>query len=191
MTSIQEIQQKILNAHASTRERLAYLDEFVATIVELVKHDDKIIDIGAGVFPLAVPLDALTCNIYLAIENQTDSVEALKVHEKVVPRGVFKVFDGTFTDIDWSTYLNKNEEFDTALMLKLISVVRRKDKAAFHRLAEVPARTYLVSVPKTSLTKNEDITRKEIAKVKEFAGIANKEVVDKYDFPDEVLYVLR
>ena len=189
MDSKREIEEKILSAHASTRERLAYMPEFIETIRELTKGDSTIADIGAGVFPLALPIAEMNLTKYLAVENQQDSVDILKTFKKTLPEGVFEVFDGNVKDVVWSDYIGHGQ-FDIAIMLKLISVAVRRDKSVLYDLASVPARKFLVSVPKSSLTKNVDIRHKEIVKVKEFAKEAGKEIKEKYDFPDEILYVL-
>lgn len=190
MSSSQEITKKILSAHASTRERLEYLNDFVATIQKITAGDQKIVDIGAGVFPLALPLSEMGIQSYLAVESQKESVALLELYQKTLPQGLLQIFPNSFEHAVWSEYVGKNGMFDSALMLKLVSVVRRRDRALYSRLAEVPARKFVVSVPKESLTKNESIMRKEIAKVKEFSQLAHKKIIEKYDFPTEIVYVL-
>jgi 2-polyprenyl-3-methyl-5-hydroxy-6-metoxy-1,4-benzoquinol methylase len=182
--------QSILATHASTRERASYADDFTQTVASITNKDLSVVDIGAGVFPLSLPLAQLPYKKYLAIENQKDSVEALKLYKEHLPKDSFEVFEGNFTTISWSEYLKEGELFDTAIMLKLISVVKRHSEEEFELLAKTPAKKYLVSIPKTSMTKNEDISRRETAIVHEFATLSQKTISQTFDFPDEILFVL-
>jgi len=135
----------VLRTHASTRERIGHLDRFFAGIWAHTGLPSRVIDLGCGLNPLALPWmnigDAsyLACDVderplatvaeFLALVGQPREVRTLDL-----VRGV------------------PEEEADVVLLLKLVTTLDRQDPDAAARLVRgLRARHAVVSFATRSL----------------------------------------
>ena len=139
---------EVMRGHASTAERLPYLDRFFAPIWELTGGSPaSLLDLGCGLGPLALPWMGLdrsaTCHAvdvdrrsldvvddFLDLVGQPHTVEARDVVAEGASPG----------------------RYDVALLLKLVPLLDRQDPAAPARvLRALDARHAVVTFPARSL----------------------------------------
>ncbi len=135
-----------LRSHASTRERLASLDAFYAGIWSATGVPGRVIDIGCGLNPLALPWMGLAREaVYLAsdVDRRPLSVVAPFLELVGQPHEV-EVRDVVANP--------PTAEADVALLLKLVTTLDRQDPDAAARLLRaLRVHHAVVSFPKQSL----------------------------------------
>ena len=137
---------KLMGLHASTRERLPFLDEFYPTIFADLPPIHSVIDLACGLnplsigwMPLAEDVTYYACDIYADL---TDFLVQFMELEGVIGRAEAR-------DI---TISPPTHRADLALILKTIPCIEQIDKTAGRRLLEeIDARFLLVSFPTRSL----------------------------------------
>jgi 16S rRNA (guanine(1405)-N(7))-methyltransferase len=135
----------VLRAHASTAERIPYLDRFYAGIWARTGIPERLLDIGCGLGPLALPWMGIGAAHYVATDvdrRMLDAVDAFlglvaQPHEaRVVDAAVDPPADAA----------------DVALLLKLVTTLDRQDGEAAARLVRaLRVRHAVVSFPIRSL----------------------------------------
>ena len=144
--------RKIMDAHASTRERLPILDEFYEIIWAGLPPVRSVLDLACGLNPLTLPWMPLAEGAaYYAYDIYQDMVDFLgrfmalplaKVRGQAQARDVLQ--------------LSAAPRVDLALILKAIPCLEQMDKAAGAKLlAAVQADYVLVSFPVQSLGRRE------------------------------------
>jgi 16S rRNA (guanine(1405)-N(7))-methyltransferase len=135
----------VLATHASMRERVPFLDRFYAAIWERTGPPARVLDIGCGLGPLALPWMEIGPARYVATDvDQRPLVTARaflelvgQAHEVVVADAVT---NPPLTDVD------------VALLLKLVPTLDRQDAHAAARLLDtLRAGHAVVSFPARSL----------------------------------------
>lgn len=119
-----------MRAHASTRERLAHLDEFYAGIWQHTGVPRRLLDLGCGLGPLALP--------WMGIGDA--SVHAIDVDER--PLATVR----SFLDLvgqphrvevaDLAVGPPADAKADVALLMKLVTTLDRQDPEAAARLLQ-------------------------------------------------------
>jgi 16S rRNA (guanine(1405)-N(7))-methyltransferase len=135
-----------MNAHASTRERLPYLDEFYLPLRERLGEVSSILDLACGLNPLALPWIPLKPGgEYWACDIYTDMVEFIqRFFERLNVNGGAEVCD--------LTAAVPGHVVELALLLKTIPCLEQIDKTIGQRLLDgIQARHILVSFPALSL----------------------------------------
>ena len=139
---------EVMLGHASTNERLAYLEDFFAPIWELTGGPaKKLLDLGCGLGPLALPWMALP---------QTSAYHACDVDRRSLDvAGEFLELVGQPHHIharDLVAHGPPPIRSDVALLFKLVPLLDRQDPAAAARvLRAVEARHAVLSFPSRSL----------------------------------------
>ena len=133
-------------AHASTRERLAILDEFYARIFAITGAPASIVDIACGLNPLALPWMHLSGDSrYVAYDIDSQmlafvdgALELFGVAHRVEPRDI--VSDPP------------DDTCDLALLLKSVPCLDQQDSGASARIMRaIRARQIVVTFPTRSL----------------------------------------
>ncbi len=134
-----------MRGHASTRERVPFLDGFHARIWERTGVPARVLDVGCGVGPLSLPWMGIGTASYVATD---------------VDRRALGVVDGFLTLVGQPHEVRvadavthpPTDEADVALLLKLVPTLDRQDPAAAGRLLlGLRARHAVVSFPARSL----------------------------------------
>jgi 16S rRNA (guanine(1405)-N(7))-methyltransferase len=138
--------QKAMTMHASTRERLPYLEEFYRPLRERVGTVGSILDLACGLNPLALPWMPLAAGgEYQACDIYADMAGFLKsffAHAGVC--GAAEVRDLTAS--------LPEQPVELALLLKTLPCLEQLDKSIAPRLLDgIPAQRLLVSFPALSL----------------------------------------
>ncbi len=138
--------RRVMEQHASTRERLPILDTFYATTLADIPRPSLVLDIACGLNPLAwpwMPFDSQTT--YLAYDIYGDMVGFLQQFMALAEiNGRAEVRDVVHDP--------PREAVDLALVLKTLPCLEQIDKTAPARLLDsLQARYLLVSFPAQSL----------------------------------------
>jgi 16S rRNA (guanine(1405)-N(7))-methyltransferase len=118
----------LMRTHASTRERLPYLDRFYAGIWRRTGVPGRLLDLGCGLGPLALPWMGIGQATYLAVDADTRPLATVDAGLDLVgqPHRVEAV--------DLVRDLPSETNADVALLLKLVTTLDRQDPGAAARL---------------------------------------------------------
>ena len=136
-----------MRGHASTRERLPYLDIFYEGIWKLTGTPRRLLDLGCGLGPLAMPWMEIGDATYHASDVDAGTLDTVRgfLEANGQPHAV-EVRDLVAGPPATET------EADVALMLKLVTTLDRQDADAATRLMRaLPARHAVVSFAARSL----------------------------------------
>jgi 16S rRNA (guanine(1405)-N(7))-methyltransferase len=135
----------VMRSHASTRERLPYLDTLYMRIWETTGMPTTLLDVGCGLGPLALPWMGIGAATYVA--GDVDDRPLATV------RGFFELVGqpGSVRTLDAVAGV-PSDGADVALLLKLVPTLDRQDPGAAGRLIrELDVRHAVVSFPARSL----------------------------------------
>lgn len=178
---------EVLATHASTRERLGDLPGFFAPIWAATGRPDRLLDVGCGLGPLALPwMDLPRTTTYHAVDPDRRPLETVRAFLELV--GQPHVVDARDAVAD-----PPDEPADVALLLKLVTTLDRQDPSAAARLLErLQVRHAVVSFTRRSLGgrgRNLERTyRDRLDRLREEAG----RIVDvaEASVPSELVFVL-
>jgi 16S rRNA (guanine(1405)-N(7))-methyltransferase len=135
-----------MRGHASTRERLPHLNTFYRNIWDVTGAPNRLLDLGCGLNPLALPWMRLPADAtYLATDVDAGTLEVVRGFLDGVGQP-HAVQARDLVDDD------AVPAADVALLLKLVTTLDRQDPDAAARLLEVlPVRHAVVSFAARSL----------------------------------------
>ena len=135
-----------MRGHASTRERLPHLGSLYRGIWEITGAPRRLLDLGCGLNPLALPWMHLGDATYTAIDVDAGSLEVVRGFLTAVGQPHLTELRDLVDDVA------DVPEADVALLLKLVTTLDRQDRAAAGRLIEgLPARHAVISFAARSL----------------------------------------
>jgi len=176
-----------LRAHASTRERLGWLDAFYAGIWSVSGVPARVLDLGCGLNPLTLPWMGLAPDAtYLASDVDRRPLATVASFLELVgqPHGV-EVRDLVETP--------PADEADVALLLKLVTTLdRQAPEAASGMLRALRVRHAVVSFPKHSLGgRGKGMERSYRYRLDRLVGDAGRvSAVTEASVPNELIFVL-
>ena len=186
---IRETCRALLATHASTAERDQ--DAFFRALFDLVPPPESIIDIGCGLQPLAYPFAARGAPLYVAVDREPGAIAVLQAFAPSVAPARLVALRAELADLDWAATLAFGvAEFDLALMLKLVPVIRRQQRDLLPLLAAVPTRRILITGNVEALTRRERIRPREDRALRAFVALTGRRVVGELETPGEFGYVL-
>jgi 16S rRNA (guanine(1405)-N(7))-methyltransferase len=134
-----------LATHASTAERVAHLDRFYAGIWARTGVPTRLIDLGCGLGPLALPWMGIGSAHYVATDVDRRVLETVRAFLELVAQPYEVVASDAVAGAPPTPA-------DVALLLKLVTTLDRQDGGAATRLlAGLPVRRAVVSFPARSL----------------------------------------
>ena len=134
-----------MGGHASTRERLPYLDTFYSSIWAITGIPQRVMDLGCGLNPLALPWMGLGDATYLASDVDRRPLETVRQFLELAgqPHRV---------EVRDLVSAPPTDAADVALLLKLIPTLDRQDAGAATRLLdELRVPDAVISFPRRSL----------------------------------------
>ena len=191
--AVQATAARLLETHASTRERLASYPTFFATVALHAANAGSVIDLGAGLHPLARPPADLAPDVYVAIDRDERAMSILDAFSAwPAPTRLIPV-RAELDDVSWDDVADSAgvETFDLAYLLKLIPVLRRQQPGTLEHVARVPAHTLVVTGSREALTRRQDISRREDQVLQRFIESLSPSAVERAETGDEILYVVR
>jgi hypothetical protein len=192
--AIEEVIQQLLRTHVSTRERMASYDAFYQTLFDLMKPPRTILDLGCGLHPLSYPFShpIFRPDVYVALDTQTEVIDTLTVFAPYVSPTQLLPIRYDITEVDWNAMSAEGhvQTFDVVFMLKLIPVVARQQRHLLSKLAAVPARHILITAATESMTRKENIKRREERVLRDFISRTEREVIAILNVGHEFGYLL-
>lgn len=175
-----------LRSHASTRERILHLDRFYPGIWEMTGVPRRLLDLGCGLNPLALPWMGIGDATYLASDVDERQLAAVRAFLDLV---------GQPHEVKAADLVARVPEADAdvALLLKLVTTLDRQDPAAATRLVRsLRVRHAVVSFTTRSLGGRgkgmEHTYRDRIERLVEDAGRVS--AVAEASVPNELVFVL-
>jgi 16S rRNA (guanine(1405)-N(7))-methyltransferase len=175
-----------LGAHASTAERVASLDRFFTDIWRRTGVPRRLVDIGCGLGPLALPWMEIDDAHYLATDIDRDALETVDAFLTLVaqPHDVLVADAVSGAPADRA---------DVALLLKLVTTLDRQDPDAAARLLRgLRAHHAVVSFPARSLGgRGRGMERTYRARLERLAAeVERVRAVAEVSVPGELVFVL-
>lgn len=136
----------VLREHASTLERVPYLDAFYAGIRQVTGAPARLLDLGCGLAPLALPwMDLAGDAVYHAVDVDRRGLETVGAFLELVAQPHVVEIGDLVTQPPTAAA-------DVALLLKVVTTLDRQDPRAAERLlAALDVRHAVVSFPRRSL----------------------------------------
>ncbi|MHC4250548.1 MAG: class I SAM-dependent methyltransferase [Planctomycetota bacterium] len=190
------VARRVMLGHASTRERLENARDFYGQVFRLAGEPRTVIDVGCGVQPLGFPFESegASVELYLAADRDAQAVRAVDAHARAFAPGRVRALRWDIAD-GWAPVMETAEggagvkEFDLALLLKLVPVVKRQEPHLVDILARAPARRMLVTGSAESMTKRRSVRRRERGVLRRFIAGAGFEIAGELETPDEVGWI--
>ena len=184
----------VLERHASTRERSPAASEFYEQLFRRLDPPRLVLDVGCGVHPLMFPFDhpgAERIEQYVALEKSPDDVAVVEAYARRFRSDTMLPLAWDLGD-GWSGVVERTgcAEFDLALLMKLAPVIHRQQRELLPVLAAAPARTWLVTGSRISMTKRVSIERRERRVLREFVKMAGREVRDEFVVGEEFAWIV-
>ncbi|MCO5969073.1 16S rRNA (cytidine(1402)-2'-O)-methyltransferase [Actinoallomurus soli] len=180
-----EAGREAMRAHASSAERVDWLEPFYERVAEWCGTPSSVIDLACGLNPLAMPWMALAPDAgYACYDVDRTLAEALPGLGTVFP---VRVSAGA-ADLVGAPL---SAQADVALVLKTLTTVEQQRTGAAQRLiAALDCRHIVVSLPRRSLSGKRNYADDADAIVRRAVEGTGYEVVDEAAFGDEALYHL-
>lgn len=192
--AIDAVIQQLFLTHVSTKERMAGYDRFYHTLFELIEPPHSILDIGCGLHPLSYPFThpAFRPDVYAALDRKAEVFHTLSVFAPHTSPTQFLPICCDIAEADWKTLTPKGEGniVDLVFMLKLIPVIARQQRHLLPKLAAVPARQILITASTESMTRKQNIRRREDRVLRDFISRTKREITATFQVGQEFGYLL-
>jgi 16S rRNA (guanine(1405)-N(7))-methyltransferase len=184
----QALLRQLAAGHVSTLERLDSVDDFHRQLFALVGSPRSVLDVGCGLYPLLFPFDGAGSGVaaYAAVDKHPGWVEAVAAYAQARGDGrllpVRLDLAGGWEPLPRPAGLAR---FDVALLLKLVPVLQRQQRATLEVIRRTPARMLVLTGSVTSMTRRERVDRRERAVLRRLVGSAGWPVVGELDTEEE------
>ncbi|MHC5034895.1 MAG: class I SAM-dependent methyltransferase [Planctomycetota bacterium] len=186
------LRETLLNGHVSTRERMPHYAAFYQEFFKLVGAPKMLLDLGCGVHPLSYPFDGAgaATECYVALDRDDRAIRALSAYARVAAPDRLLPVQASLERRDWAARLPRRGPFEVAVMLKVVPVLNRLDKAAVERLQDTPAERILLTGNVESMTRREKIERRERGSLQGFIEQSGRQVVGEFHAGSELGYLI-
>lgn len=178
--------RELMGRHASTAERVDFLDGFHAAIWEHTGVPGAILDVGSGLHPIALPWMGIGAARFVATDIDGAAIGTVGAFLALVGQPhEARVADAVVEPPD--------DPVDVALLLKLVPTLDRQDpEAATRLLGSLRARHAVVSFPARSLGgRAKGMERAYRARVDRLvADVARVSALAEASVPSELVFVL-
>ncbi|GAC1344782.1 MAG: 16S rRNA methyltransferase [Ktedonobacteraceae bacterium] len=181
---------RIMNSHASTRERLPILDQLYRQIFAELPPIRSVLDVACGLNPLAIP--------WMPLANGEEGIEYY----------AYDIYSGMMDFLQqWMAIINvrgsaqvcdviqkcPTQKVDLALILKTIPCLEQIDKSVGSRLLkEIQANYLVVSFPARSLRgKSKGMVEHYEARFHELIGNEKSRKIKRLVFGSELVFVIQ
>lgn len=191
--AVDAIVGRLLETHASTRERLPSYDAFFALVRAVVGEPATVVDLGAGLHPLTCARSRRCPDVYVAVERDEAATEIVRAFAPSITPSRLLVYREDVGTVDWGALTNAAgvREFELAYLLKLVPVLNRQQPEALGNVALVPARTLVITGSREALTRRQDISRREDRVLRRFIDSLSPADVERAETEDEIVYIVR
>ena len=183
------------NTHISTSERAPYVSNLLEQIDPYISDARSVIDVGGGIFRITFDFKKYNkINRFVWIDKDEISYNKLQDFKAKNHLDRLILFHEKIGEHPWAHYLEANQDeslFDFALYLKLIPVIYRQDRELLMYLADIPAKTVLITGSKEAMVKKQNIEKRESKILKNFINQSGREIISKIDVQNEFGYIIR
>lgn len=184
--TIKEAAKQMMKLHASTQERLPFLDGFYLQSLASITPVHSVLDLACGLNPLAIPWMPLAEDaLYYACDVVKPMVNFIGSYFEITKQNGEAFSSNLLTEIP-------SQKVELAIMLKLLPILDQVDPKASKRLLEgVQANHFLISYPSKSLGGREKGMKQTYAL--HFARLIEGETfssIQNFEFPNETVYLL-
>jgi len=175
----------MMKLHASTQERLPFLDIFFQTCLAPIAPVSSVLDLACGLNPLAIPWMPLQndCSYY-ACDVVEPLVDFMKAFFSLIGQS-----GSAFTCNLLQTI--PQQKVQVAFLLKLLPILDQVDpNASSNLLEQVQADHLLISYPSKSLGGRSKGMKQTYAGHFERITSGRKYEIHSFDFPNETVYLL-
>lgn len=184
-----ELRRELSLTHTSTCERMPHLREFYRNLFEFLESPVSILDIGCGLHPLLFPFEKnanLCC--YTALDKDQCCISTLSAFAGFVNQD-----NEIFYPLNWKIKDHWNlirevtgiSTFDVAFLMKLIPVVARQQRHLLEVLKGTPAKLWVITGSRLSMTKYVNIEGRERKLVNNFIEASGKKLIGEFSIRDE------
>lgn len=185
LEAFKETSKRMQKLHASTQERLPYLDTFYQTCLAPIAPIASILDLACGLNPLALPWMPLknNCNYYAC-----DVVDPLIGFLN----GYFPLSGQTGRAFSCNLLQSiPQQKVQVAFLLKLLPILDQVDpRTSSNLLNKVQADHLLISYPSKSLGGRSKGMKQTYSDHFDRITSGKKFEIHKFDFPNEIVYLL-
>ncbi len=180
-----ETLKQMMLLHASTQERLPYLEKVYTDLFSLFPSPKSILDLACGLNPLAIP--------WMPIDNEV----RYQAYDIVLP--MLNFLSEYFTIFRPKTSISANNivesmpegDYDLVFLLKTMPLIAQMDKHAPHRFLDTLSfKTLVVSYPLKSLGRHQKGMEKTYRAQFEALIIDKPYTVQEYCLPNELFYII-
>lgn len=188
----ESILKEIAQTHTSTAERMNHADEFYGQLLGFLEGTQTLLDVGCGMQPLLFPFqgEGKEIKTYVAAEKDKLCIDALTAFSAIYKPGLLHAIAWNIAD-NWKVLEEQTgiRFYDAALLLKLVPVVDRIDRALLETLRFTPARKWIVSGSRESMTRQISIESRERKIIRRFLEQAGKTIIGEFSTPDEFCFI--
>lgn len=184
--SFRSVCRDVMAHHASTRERLPFIERFYKEIFENLPPIQSVLDVASGLNPLALPWMELPQDaFYVAIDIYADLSHFLNGFFHLVSINGYAKSSNVLKSIP-------EQPFDLAFILKTIPCLEQVDKSAGKMLLDtLQANSLVISFPAHSLGGHvKGMPENYSRHFKELVAGRNWDI-RQLEFPTELVYILR
>jgi tRNA-guanine family transglycosylase len=198
---LENVLEQILGEHVSAKERLADRQNFTDVLRRVIPDGSVVADIGCGFNPLLISAEFYNnLSSYIALDKDTQSVEMVRIYAKKYGIDNLKAYTwdigGGFSELEKITGIS---HFDAALALKIIPALYRADHTRGNSgsgytipiIGRFPASVMLATVCRESMTRRENIEKRELASLRRFTDEYGFTIESEVSFRNEFGFVLR
>jgi len=180
---------ELVQAHVSTKERAGHLHQLQAQVERWLPTRGRVVDVGCGLLPMAFDCNWLAKHVreYQALDRSVDVIAALELYSRARPA---LALQASVWQIETGWQNSFGQDFDLALLCKVVPVVARQQPSALEVLADVPAKHLLVTGCRQAMVKQRSIAKRERATLKRFADDFNLHIEHEFETEDEVGLIL-
>ncbi len=185
-TEVNDFCLEKMRGHASTSERLPFIDEFYQTCLQSIAPIQSVLDLGCGIHPLALPWIPLAEDpMYLGMDifkEMTDFDQRFLQQVRLRGRVLHADFLGNLP----------KQRYQLALCLKVIPLIDQVSQGITRTwLESLPAEHILVSFPTASLGGRGKGMPAHYRERFEQLTTNNQWRVETFEFPSELAFLLR
>jgi 16S rRNA (guanine(1405)-N(7))-methyltransferase len=182
--TVDALKSAALSAHASTAERGDSWRAFYPALFAIIGgKPESVLDLGCGLDPLTYPFGGATVR-YVAVDRDQEAVAAVAAY---APYAQPTELIAICADLaEW----RPDQDFELALMLKLIPVLARQHRDLLPELAAIPARYMAITASEHALTRRENIRRREERVLRDFIELTGRPVFGELALKGEFGFVL-
>lgn len=183
--AFKETSKRMMKLHASTQERLPFLDSFFETCLAPIAPIRSVLDLACGLNPLAIPWMPLQEDcIYHACDVVEPLIGFLNAYFPLVRQSGSAFTCNLLQSIP-------QQKVQVAFILKLLPILDQVDpNASTHLLDQVRADHLLISYPSKSLGGRSKGMKQTYASHFERITSGRNFEVRSFDFPNETVYLL-